>query len=107
MRALDLIERHPRISILSMRFLWGLRIALPVAVGMSQVRWPLFLMLDVLSALVWAPLVAGAGYLLGAALAAHIVELHRYEHWGMGLVAAAAAIGHILARRWRYTGKSR
>lgn len=100
-RALALIERHPRASILAMRFLWGLRTALPVAVGMSRVRWQTFLLLNLLSALVWAPLVAGLGYGLGGLIATHAAAFHRYEHWGMALVVAVAVAGHALARHGR------
>lgn len=96
-RALGLIERHPNATILAMRFLWGLRIALPVAVGMSRIRWPLFFLLNVVSALLWAPLVAGAGYLLGAAAASHVAALHRYEGWAIALVVAAALCWRAVA----------
>lgn len=106
-RALALIERHPRSSILAMRFLWGLRIALPVAVGMSRVRWPLFLVLNVVSALVWAPLVAGAGYAFGAAATAHFATLHRYEHWGMGIAILAMLLWHGIGWARQRPGKSR
>jgi membrane protein DedA with SNARE-associated domain len=100
-RALRLIERHPVKILLAMRFAWGLRIALPLAVGMSRVPWRRFLLLNLLSALLWAPLVAGAGYLFGALLARHVVGLHRVEHWGMLAVVMLAFIIHLVARRHR------
>jgi membrane protein DedA with SNARE-associated domain len=100
-RALRLIERHSTRILLAMRFVWGLRIALPLAVGMSRVPWRNFLLLNLLSALLWAPLVAGAGYLFGALLARHITGLHRVEHWGMLAVVMLALIIHLVARRQR------
>lgn len=106
-RALRLIERHPRASILAMRFLWGLRIALPVAVGMSRVRWPLFLLLNVVSALVWAPLVAGTGYAFGAVATAYLAELHRYEGWGLACALAVALGWHLFMRVRRHPGAGR
>jgi membrane protein DedA with SNARE-associated domain len=98
--ALALIQRHPVIIILAMRFMWGLRIALPVAVGLSEVsRWRFF-WLNLASAALWAPLVGGAGYVFGALLSTHLAVLHRIEHWVMlGLVAALLALRGFLHSR--------
>lgn len=98
--ALDLIQRHPAGIILVMRFMWGLRIALPVAVGLSDVaRWRFF-WLNLASATLWAPLVGGAGYVFGALLSRHLAVLHRVEHWVMlGLVAALLALRGFLHSR--------
>ena len=98
-RALALIERHSVKILLAMRFAWGLRIALPIAVGMSRIPWQRFLLLNLLSALLWAPLVAGTGYVFGAVLARHVTGLHRVEHWGMLAVVMLALIVRLVARR--------
>lgn len=99
-RALALIERHPDGAVFAMRFAWGLRIALPVALGTSRVSWRRYTLLNALSALLWAPLVAGTGYFFGAALARHPDMLTRYEHWGMAAVLAGA-VGVHFALKWR------
>jgi membrane protein DedA with SNARE-associated domain len=98
--ALDLIRKHPVGVILAMRFMWGLRIALPVAVGLSDVaRWRFF-WLNLASAALWAPLVGGAGYVFGALLSAHLAVLHRVEHWVMlGLVVVLLALRGFLHSR--------
>ena len=98
-RAVILIERHPVKIILAMRFAWGLRTALLIAVGMSRIPWQRFLLLNLLSALLWAPLVAGVGYLFGALLARHVEGLHRIEHWGMLAVVMLALVFHLVARQ--------
>lgn len=100
-RALLLIEHHPAMIILAMRFAWGLRTALPIAIGMSHIPWHRFLLLNLLSALLWAPAVAGAGYVFGALFARHIDGLHRVEHWGMLAVVVLALIAHLVAHRRR------
>ena len=82
-----------------MRFAWGLRTALPIAVGMSHLPWQRFLLLNLLSALLWAPLIASVGYVFGALLAHHIRGLYRIEHWGMLAVVMLALIAHLVARR--------
>lgn len=99
--ALELIQRHPVGIILVMRFMWGLRIALPVAVGLSDVsRWRFF-WLNLASAALWAPLVGGTGYVFGALLSTHLAALHRVEHWLMlGLVAALLALRGFLRSRY-------
>lgn len=106
-RALRRIERHPRASILAMRFLWGLRIALPLALGMSRVRTARFLALNLVSALLWAPVVATLGYAFGAALAAHPQLLERYELVAMILVAAVALLARVLHRRAQHKMNAR
>jgi len=98
-RALRLIERHPNTVILAMRFAWGFRTAVPIAIGMSHISWRRFLVFNLLSALLWAPLVTGAGYFFGSLLTRYIGGLHRVEHWGMLAVAALALGVHLLARR--------
>ncbi len=102
--ALDLIQQHPTKIILAMRFMWGLRIALPVAVGLSEVNHWRFFWLNLASAALWAPLVGGIGYIFGALLSRHLGTLHRVEHWLMmlGLVLAMLALRrHFKSRRTR------
>jgi len=79
--ALHLIENHPRKAIFSMRFIWGLRTAMPIALGLSSVSWPLFIVLNILSALVWALLIGSLGYAFGAILTQWLGEVHHYAHW--------------------------
>lgn len=97
-RAVVLIERHPIKIILAMRFAWGLRTALPIAVGMSSIPWQRFLLLNLISALLWAPLVAGVGYVFGTLLSQHMAGLHRVEHWFMLAVVTLALLLHLAAR---------
>ncbi|MGQ9660303.1 MAG: DedA family protein [Thermochromatium sp.] len=98
--ALALISRHPGKAALAMRFAWGLRTALPIAMGMSALPAGRFLALNLLSAAVWAPLIAGLGWSFGALITQHAAQLHRYEHYlAAGLVAAALAIHWFYRRR--------
>ena len=45
-----------------MRFLWGLRIALPVALGLTTMDARSFLLLNLLSASVWSSVFAVVGF---------------------------------------------
>jgi membrane protein DedA with SNARE-associated domain len=97
-RALALIERHPNAILSVQRFIWGMRIALPLAAGMSRVGAGRFVLLNVLSALVWAPLVAGVGYVFGALVTRLVDRLHHYEHWLLLAVLAASLLWHLTRR---------
>lgn len=66
--ALGLIERFPNSFILSFRFIYGLRAAGPVAVGVTRIGHRRFAVLNVLGALIWAAVCVGLGYLIGPAL---------------------------------------
>lgn len=98
-RALGLIERHPVAVILAMRFIWGLRAALPIAIGLSAVNWRRFFWLNLLAAALWAPLIAAIGWSFGALLARHAAGWHHYEHWLMAGVIAAAMLIHLFKRQ--------
>lgn len=104
-RALDLIARHPAKMIFAMRFAWGLRTALPIAIGMSGVPGLRFLALNMLSAALWAPLVAGAGWLFGEALSRHLGDLQRIEHWAIAALLTLVALVHGV-QRWRRRARS-
>lgn len=100
-RATALIERHPAKIILVMRFLWGLRIALPVGLGLSRIKGRVYLPLNVFSSLLWAILVGGVGYLFGALLERYVDQLHQAEHWIIGGVLTVALITHLVLRWYR------
>jgi membrane protein DedA with SNARE-associated domain len=96
-RATRLIERHPNAAILAMRFLWGLRTALPVAAGMSRVAGARFVVLNLVSAALWAPLVAGLGWLFGAAVTRALGTLEHIEI----AVFVLAMIAALVFAWWR------
>jgi len=105
-RALALIERYPNAILGAQRFVWGLRTALPLAAGLSRVDARRFVALNVLSALLWAPLVAGAGYLSGAFAARVVDRLHRYEHWGIAAVLLGSVLWHAVRQLRRRRASS-
>ena len=64
--ALDLLRRYNTWFILSFRFIYGVRNFSSFAMGTSGLSWPRFLILNFISAGVWAVTFAGAGYIVGA-----------------------------------------
>lgn len=98
-----LLERHDVLLILSVRFLYGLRIAGPVVMGTSGVRFLRFALLNMIGAALWAVVVACAGFFLGAALTAVVADLKRIED---AILIGIPAAGFIvwLWRRARASG---
>jgi membrane protein DedA with SNARE-associated domain len=76
-----LLERHHVPLILAVRFMYGLRIAGPVAIGMSGVHWSRFLVLNLAGAIVWAIVIAGIGYGCGQGLSYLLGDLDVDEVW--------------------------
>jgi membrane protein DedA with SNARE-associated domain len=67
-RALALLERHSTGFIFAFRFIYGVRNVSSLAMGMSQLSWTRFAVLNFLAAGLWAVSFAGVGYLAGPAL---------------------------------------
>lgn len=92
-----LLERYDILFILSVRFLYGMRIAGPVILGTSKVPALRFALLNVAGAAVWAVLISGAGYVFGAAVNTLIADLKRVE----GLLLVAILVIGVLVFAWR------
>jgi len=60
-----LLERYDSLFILTVRFIYGLRIAGPVILGSSKISLLRFATLNVIGAILWAGLITGIGYGLG------------------------------------------
>lgn len=96
--AVRLIEQRGALIVLGMRFMWGLRIALPMAVGMSGMNASRYFRLDLLAAGIWSILFGSIGYVGTHFAAQWIEELHKHEkHIVAGLVLLASS---VLLRRW-------
>ncbi len=67
-KALGFVERYPNAYILAFRYLYGLRIVSPVAIGLTRISAVRFLLLNTLSAAVWALLFTAIGFLAGDAI---------------------------------------
>ncbi len=103
-KALDLIERHPTIFILSFRFVYGLRIAGAVAVGLSDIAARRFAFLNIVAALLWTTAMLALGYAFGSAIEAVLGDIKAIE-WKILAVAGGIAVAFIamrqLAKIWR------
>jgi membrane protein DedA with SNARE-associated domain len=94
------VERHPEFSIVAVRFMYGLRIVGPMAIGMSRIGWLHFAALNALGAAIWSACWVGAGYVAGSAIEAVLGNLKHAEH---ALFAAALGVALLatIVLRWR------
>lgn len=102
-RALGFIERFPVGYILAFRFLYGLRLISPVAIGVSQIPAWRFAALNALAALLWAGVFTVAGAVGGAALESALgrsVPLSAKVAIAAAILVVSAVALH-LARRTR------
>ena len=67
-KALVTLERHPVLFVMGFRFLYGLRTVSPIAIGTSHIHARTFILLNALSATIWAILFTGIGYGFGGGI---------------------------------------
>ncbi|HEX9390298.1 MAG TPA: DedA family protein [Usitatibacteraceae bacterium] len=93
-----LLRNYHAPLIFCIRFMYGLRIVGPIALGMGAVSAGKFFIFNMMGACVWAILIAGAGFLFGQTLELLLSDIKRYELLGMGLIVLAAAAIWLLYR---------
>jgi len=94
------LKHYDGLVVMGVRFVYGLRIAGPIAIGAMHMRARRFAFFNLLGAMLWAPLVGAVGYLFGSALDALIGDVERIELIGTVLIIGIAVV-IALARRWR------
>ncbi len=104
-RVRQMIERYPNATIFGVRFMYGLRVVGPMAIGSTRIPLWHFALVNLLGAVTWSACWAGAGYVLGHAAERLLGELSRYEGY---LIAGALVVGGIvvLVLRWRHRAGS-
>jgi membrane protein DedA with SNARE-associated domain len=95
-----LLQRWRDAVVVFVRFAYGLRVAGPLIIGMSDIPGWRFALFNALGAVLWALVVGGAGWLFGQAAERLLGRLHDIELWLL-LALAVAGLGLWLLRRWR------
>jgi membrane protein DedA with SNARE-associated domain len=91
-----LMSRHDTWFILVFRFLYGLRTVAPFAIGLSDVSTKKFVILNIISAAIWAVTLGVLGYFFGQVMEAVLDDIKKYELIIMvGLFLVAALIFFI------------
>lgn len=99
-KAQQLLERHQTLVIIGFRFIYGIRTVTPFVLGMSHVKTWYFVILNILSALVWAITISTAGYFFGLAMEALLNDIERYEKTAFFLIALVGLILWLI-HYWR------
>jgi len=97
-----LLLRYHAGVIVGVRFMYGLRIVGPIAIGMSEVPAWRFILFNLIGAAIWAPLIAGAGYLFGETLQWLFADFKRYEHAAILLIIGVALVFGLIRRLRRH-----
>ncbi|TIR30757.1 MAG: DedA family protein [Mesorhizobium sp.] len=106
--AYRLVSNHPDMFVLSNRFIYGLRLVGGIAAGLSGIAVTRFVILNVISSIIWAGLFTTIGYVFGLG-AERIVGQALAHHerlliaLAIGLAAAVLAsfIAHTIAKKER------
>ncbi|HBM90678.1 MAG TPA: DedA family protein [Rhodospirillaceae bacterium] len=67
-KVFDALEKYDVVFILSYRFMYGVRNISALAIGMSQISWRRFFLLNTLASFLWSFIFCGGGYLFGEIL---------------------------------------
>ncbi|GGC76727.1 DedA family protein [Vreelandella lutescens] len=104
-RVVNTFNAHPDVFAFSLRFLYGLRMVGAVTIGTTDYPWPRFILLNAISALLWAMAWVTLGYVCGLAIAPLFERLSGLSHfvWAGVAVALCIAVVAVMATRRRRT----
>lgn len=94
--AMLLAEKYNTAFILSFRFIYGVRNFSSIALGMSNVGWTRFFILNFIAAGMWANIFAWSGYLLGQAFEAILGDIAK--GFGIGMLTLFAIVAWLAVR---------
>lgn len=100
-RALGMLERHPIGFIFAFRFLYGFRTISPVAIGTTKVSARLFVVVNLISAIVWGIVFTGIGYLFGHGFE-KLIERFLPDRHAILIVALCGVALAILLGGWHW-----
>ena len=101
-KANRLIQRHPSLFVIGVRFMYGFRIIGPIIIGASHLKPIKFLVLNIIGAAIWATLFVSFCYFAGGIIAPWLHKLDQHLKHILWLVAAvifAFALRWVI-RRW-------
>ena len=91
------VERHPAAIVMAMRFAWGLRIVLPIALGMGRMRAALYVPLSALASVLWATVVCFFGIAVSEFARRIIGNLRHHE----SAIVILAVIAGLVVLLWQ------
>lgn len=95
-----LLARWHAPLIIAIRFMYGFRIVGPILLGMGRVPAWKFLVYNFIGAAIWAPLIAGLGYLFGNIIEALLDDLKSFELWAFAALIVMGLLSFVV-HHWR------
>ncbi|MBS0448039.1 MAG: DedA family protein [Proteobacteria bacterium] len=95
-RVRALLRRYDAPLVVAIRFMYGLRISGPIVIGACRVSAWRFAVFNAIGAAIWAPLIAGLGYVFGRALALVLDDMRDVE-----IAALIIVVGVLAVVGWR------
>jgi membrane protein DedA with SNARE-associated domain len=106
-RAVFLVGSRQKVVAFLMRFMYGFRMLVPFALGRSSMKLHVFVLCNVLGALVWVLLFSLLGYMFGSIAEAIIGRLRKYELSIIVAVVLAVATGGLVYRAARHIAQKK
>ncbi|ALN73107.1 DedA family protein [Aureimonas sp. AU20] len=102
-KALRLVDRFQAYFVIVNRYIYGLRMPGLIALGLSSISVPRFLILNFLGAAIWAGIFTTIGYVFGYSIASVFQHLEMMEH-GMMIFLAVLALALLGFFAWQQGG---
>ena len=104
----QLLDRFQVPVVIGFRFLYGLRIATPIIVGLAGYSAVRFLILNAIGAGIWAVLIGMVGYLFGNLVTPYLAQAKHYQWWivaGIAVFWSLLWLGHRLILKREEAGE--
>ena len=102
-KALRLVDRYQAFFVIVNRYIYGLRMPGLIALGLSSISIPRFLVLNFIGAALWAGLFTTIGFAFGYSIGSVFARLEMMER-GVGITLAVIAVALALWFAWRQWG---
>ena len=97
-KGIRIFERYGAPAIFITQWLYGLRITCAVIIGISRISTVKFLIYEAITCIVWAIIIASAGYVFGTAVERVLGRAAHIERYGL-IVLVVAGVGFWLYHR--------
>ncbi|KQT53282.1 hypothetical protein ASG43_18860 [Aureimonas sp. Leaf454] len=102
-KAIRLVDRFQAYFVIVNRYIYGLRMPGLIALGLSSISIPRFLILNLIGAAIWAGLFTTIGYAFGYSIGSVFAKLEVMER-GVGIALVVIAVLLALWFAWRQWG---
>ena len=99
-KGIRMFERYGAPAIFITQWLYGLRITCAVIIGLSRISTLKFLVYEAITCVVWAIIIASAGYVFGTAVERILGRAAHIERYGL-IVLLVIGLGVWLYHRWK------